>query len=734
MKKFEKLIIALITFTCAFTTFADPTAKAVWNANENTFTFYYDENAYSGDGITQYAVPTANAWNTAPEWDGVSPAPKGSVTNAIFDVSFAAYKPVNLNSWFKDFSKLESVENLKYLDTSNAGYCTSMFSGCSSLTTLDLSNFVTTTMKFRNFFNGCSKIETLDLTSFTIVDDCRSMFAGMSKLKTIYVTEFFAWKEGTSDDSKTFNGCSSLVGGAGTAYATVQNKTKEYGRIDDPENGNPGYFTYGAKASPPAISGVAVSSVTHESVVINVTGDTLNDGVLTVELIAEGEAPVSKDHDDFGLFDFDGLAPETFYSVRVIAESAFGATTNETASFTTSAMPAAYWLYDASENTISWASWKFAATMEQGGTLSVGAVAEWPSAPGALDFSLPVKDASEETYVISKLNPQFGFQNKEDKYAPAGREPQCLRVGLLTLPSTGLVEIANCAFCRCQNATGNVVFPETLTTIGNCAFTDCSKLEIDGSTIPDGVTRIPQYCFRGATRMFGDVILLGVTAVDDSAFQETSISSVSFGSNLVSVGGNYKRGAFQDCTSLTNVVFDAASSVQIATCFTFAGCTALEELDLRGVVNVALSIDRDDYSHISGCNNLRKITFDAGLTNLTCNAIAGASALEKIVFEGLPPIGFQMPYLAAFDRDGVHVLGYDAQTVKTYVHCKLVDTQNAAGVCWADYAVSRKIAPEKKNLANNTTWASNYICEDVDPTLRPLLSLEPYVGFTIIVR
>ena len=732
MKKLSLSAIALATLSCAFTSAADPTPKAVWDSAENTFTFYYDENTYEGDGITQYAIPTGNAWNTEPAWYSASPAPKSSVTTVVFDASFAAYKPVNLNYWFSGFSKLTSVVHLEYLDTSRAGYSSYMFNGCSSLTSLDLSHFETATMQFRAFFNGCSKIETLDLTSFTTVTDCRSVFAGMSKLKTIYVTELFTWAG--NDDSKTFNGCNSLVGGAGTAYATVKNAAREYGRIDDPDNGKPGYFTYRAKAAPPVINEVSVSSLTHESAVIEVSGDTLNGGTVTVELTTAGGHPLSSVNTDFGAFSFADLTPETQYSVQVVAESEFGATTNTAVSFETPAMPADYWLYDADAGTISRGSWKFAATLANNGTLSVGAVAEWPSGTSELDFSVPVKDEEQTAYVISALNPAFGHHDKASSYKPEGYEPQCLRVGLLTLPGEGLVSIGTAAFAGCANASGTIRFPSTLTNINTSAFADCPDLAIDGSTLPENLTTISQYCFRGAAKMFGDVALPNARSVADSGFQGTGISSASFGPDLVSVGGNYDRGAFQNCKALTNVTFDAASSVQMTSGFTFKGCSALEELDLRCVINLTIATDRDDYSHIASCTNLRKLTFGAGLTNLTCNAIAGAKALEEIVFEGLPPVGFEMPYLASYDRNGGHTTGYDTKTIKTYVHSRFIDVPNAASVCWADYAADRKIARERMNPANNTTWASDFIVEGVDPVLRPLVTIEQESGTVLIVQ
>lgn len=717
----------------ALTASADPTAKAVWDDNANTFTFYYDENTYEGEGITQYAIPAADNWDTYPDWNlkGETGGPKKSVTKVVFDESFAACQPINMNYWFNDFSKLAEIEHLDYLDTSKVGYASYMFSGCSSLTSLDLSHFNTTKMKFRGFFNGCSNIEVLDLTSFTSVVDVRSLFSGMTKLKTIYVTELFTWSGST--DNNTFKGCSALVGGAGTKFAEAKVVTHEYARIDNPPNA-PGYFTLGQKPVPPVIASVAARDLTHNSVTIVVEGETLNDGTITIELTAGGETEKTEVLTDFGAAAFAGLTPETEYSVKVTAKSAYGTTINTDCAFTTPSQPADYWLYDASEGSVSWSEWTFNATLAKDGTIKIGAVTHWPDATMALDFSREVKDADGTVYVISDLSPAFGHHDKDSSYKPAGYEPQCLRVGLLTLPGEGLLTIGTAAFAACANATGVVSFPSTVTTIGTSAFADCGSLAIDGSTIPGGVRQISQYCFRGDKAMFGDMVLTNVTEVMDSAFQGTAITSVTFGPGLIKVGANYDRGAFQKCTLLTNLVFDSASKAQIVNGYTFNGCTGLEELNLCGVVNFASASDKDDYSNISGCSKLKKITFGAGLTNLMYNAMAGATALEEVVFEGALPVGLQIPYLSATNSKGEHATGYDNKTITTYVHRKLVNTPNEAGMCWADYAANGRIGAAKKNPAKNTTWAAEYVYEGVDLAKRPLLTIEPGSGLMLLVR
>lgn len=729
----KKLFAACVLSLFAASAWCEPTAKAVWDANAKTFTFYYDENTYEGEGITQYALTTAKKYDTKEAWDSADW--KSQAEKVVFDESFKACKPGSLNSWFSDFSSLTTIEHLDYLDTTGADYAFYMFSGCSSLTSLDLSSFDTTKLRARELFKGCSSIEVLDLTSFTNVLDIRSMFNGMTKLRTIIVTELFALSTGVSTDNKTFSGCSALVGGAGTSYADKKVATHEYARIDGgPNSATPGYFTLGQKQVPPKVESVTASDLTYNGVKITVAGESLNDGTITVELIAGGETVKTEELSDFGDVKFAELTPETEYSVKVTAKSAYGTTINTDCAFTTPEKPADYWLYDVGEGSVSWSEWKFNATLANDGTIKVGTVTSWPDVAMALDFSLPVKDGDGTVYVISELSPAFGHHDGASSYKPAGYEPQCLRVGLLTLPGEGLLTIGQAAFAACANATGVVSFPSTVTTIGTSCFADCDLLQIDGSTIPDGVTQIPQYCFRGAKAMFGDVVLPNATLVADSAFQGAGITSATFGPDLKSIGGNYTRGAFQDCKALTNLVFDSTSKVRIASGYTFNGCSGLEELNLCGVVDFAIASDKNDYSNISGCSKLKKIIFGAGLTNLMCNAMAGASALEEVVFEGVPPVGFGMPYLSPTDSKGAHATGYDNKSITTYVHRDLINTPNEAGKCWADYAANGKIAGVKES--GNTTWAAEYVYEGIDLTKRQLVTIEPAVkpGLAILFR
>ena len=92
-------------------------------------------------------------------------------------------------------------------------------------------------------FYGMSKLTNIDVSHFDTskVIDMSYMFGGMSNLKTIYIGINWTTSSVTAD-TKMFLSDYKLVGGSGTTF-DANHIDKEYARIDDPANGNPGYLT-----------------------------------------------------------------------------------------------------------------------------------------------------------------------------------------------------------------------------------------------------------------------------------------------------------------------------------------------------------------------------------------------------------------------------------------------------------------------------------------------------------
>ena len=207
MKHLRFILATLLAVICTTTGMAQE-PYAVVNNDHTTLTFYYDDQKSTRSG-TKYDIP----WNYAPGWTEDYGA---WITTATFDKSFADYQDmVDLRQMFYFMDALTEINHLDYLNTSKVSTMNSMFMGCSSLTTLDLSNF-----------------EVGNLVKLGL----GSMFNGCESLKTIYCNS--DWSQSAANGNNMFSGCKSLVGENGT---TVSSTNVTCARPDT--YGTPGYFT-----------------------------------------------------------------------------------------------------------------------------------------------------------------------------------------------------------------------------------------------------------------------------------------------------------------------------------------------------------------------------------------------------------------------------------------------------------------------------------------------------------
>ncbi|WP_228114789.1 DUF285 domain-containing protein, partial [Segatella copri] len=90
-----------------------------------------------------------------------------AIKSVVFDKSFKTYAPTSLYGFFRGLTKLETIKDLKYLNTEQVTNMSYMFSDCSALTSLDLSNFNTAKVRDMSYmFYRCSALSSLDLSNF----------------------------------------------------------------------------------------------------------------------------------------------------------------------------------------------------------------------------------------------------------------------------------------------------------------------------------------------------------------------------------------------------------------------------------------------------------------------------------------------------------------------------------------------------------------------------------------
>ena len=176
-----------------------------------TLTFYYDNqrNYRSGTSYTLNKSTYDPSWNSDENYS--------SVIKVVFSPSFADARPTSTHAWFKNMQKLETIEGIRYLNTSEVVYMDYMFFNCKKLTTLNLGYFNTTeVVNMEYMLYGCNNLNTI-----IVGDDWNTDRVGAS--------------------GYMFYGCTSLVGGQNTTY-DANHVNKAYAHIDYGTS-NPGYFT-----------------------------------------------------------------------------------------------------------------------------------------------------------------------------------------------------------------------------------------------------------------------------------------------------------------------------------------------------------------------------------------------------------------------------------------------------------------------------------------------------------
>ncbi len=204
---------------------------------DGTLTFLYGYKKTIDGSNGEYEL---NTGEKEPGWLGKN----SSITKVVFDESFKNARPTTGYKWFSDYWKLTEIENISYLNTSEMTDMGYMFTGCSSLQSLDLSSFNTANVESMiNMFYKCSKLQSLDLSNFNTakVADMRKMFYTCSKLQSIIISKDFTTKS-VKYTTAMFDGCYARLYTTMADYmARSDNKTID-GKVINP------YFPINAKA------------------------------------------------------------------------------------------------------------------------------------------------------------------------------------------------------------------------------------------------------------------------------------------------------------------------------------------------------------------------------------------------------------------------------------------------------------------------------------------------------
>lgn len=207
--------------------------------------------------------------------------------------------------------------------------------------------------------------------------------------------------------------------------------------------------------------------------------------------------------------------------------------------------------------------------------------------------------------------------------------------GELVIPNS-VTSIGSGAFYSCNGFSGGLIIPNSVTMIGGYAFYDCNSLT--SITIPNSVTMIGEYAFAYCSSI-EDVVVEENNPVYDSrddcnAIIMTSANELVFGckntvviNSVVSIG----RGAFSGCSGLIDNLIIPNSVTTIGSA-AFYNCTGLITITMS---NSVITIGNNAFS---GCINLMgRMTIPQSVASLGGGAFNGCKNLTEIEILGSNP-------------------------------------------------------------------------------------------------
>ena len=161
----------------------------------------------------------------------------------------------------------------------------------------------------------------------------------------------------------------------------------------------------------------------------------------------------------------------------------------------------------------------------------------------------------------------------------------------------GTLGIADGAFSGRSDLT-SITIPNSMTSIGNSAFSGCYSLQFVNFAEGCQLTNIGNEAFSNCIYLFFIAIPANVTNIGSSAFENCScLFFVSIGSSVKSIGGS----AFKDCSSLRSVSFAENSQLTTIGSCAFQNCTSLSSITIpENVTSIGNSAFR-------GCSGIADI-------------------------------------------------------------------------------------------------------------------------------
>ena len=141
----------------------------------------------------------------------------------------------------------------------------------------------------------------------------------------------------------------------------------------------------------------------------------------------------------------------------------------------------------------------------------------------------------------------------------------------VTIPQS-VTSIGDYAFTDCEEL-NSLTIKDAATSIGNSAFAECYKLTT--LSLGEKITTIGKYAFSECHKLDNVTIPPSVTSIGNSAFRRCyALTTLSLGENIETIG----KYAFEECRALTNVTIP--EKVKTIEPYTFGWCLSLKYITL----------------------------------------------------------------------------------------------------------------------------------------------------------
>ncbi|MFQ7292864.1 MAG: leucine-rich repeat domain-containing protein [Monoglobales bacterium] len=424
----------------------------------------------------------------------------------------------------------------------------SAFSGCSSLSKIDIPSSVTTIES--NSFADCSGLTNIDIPeSVTIIE--RSAFSDCTSLTNITIPANV-----TSIENGTFSNCTSLV-----SIELSENITSI---------GSNEYFGSG-----PFSNCIDLTNITIPGSVVYIKKDTFN-GCRSLVSIDVSVNNTNYSSQDGVLFDKDKTRIITYpqskagdYVIPSGVTSIGFATFNNCNNLVNITIPDSVTeiddeTFDSCCNLMN---------------INVSANNENYSSQDGVLFN------KDKTELVKYPSGKIGDYVIPSGVTSIGGFAFYLCTGLtnVTFPDS-VTNIGFEAFEYCTGLT-NITLPENITSIGWCAFANCNKLK--SIIIPDSVTEIGYSAFSGCSSLTEVNIPNNMVKIDLYTFYDcTSLASINIPDNVTSIA----RYAFKGCQNLQRIVIpDGVTSLGEDA---FENCSSLR--------NITVSEGNTAYASVEG--------------------------------------------------------------------------------------------------------------------------------------